>query len=238
MSGKIRNGAEQMTPTRGNVRMSVVLYPASFPSIFVLLCIILLAGCNRPSTKNKEQLSVDQREAALEKSLDRKFEDPAAHYELGQLYQSQGQWTKAEYHYDKALQFDPVYRPAHAAMVKLFIDSGDKVKAKNYADIYMNQVSGSPSQLLELALEFQKQQVDEYALACFHKGLELAPNSASIHKYLGLYYLSKNDKVKAEEHLVASFKSDGSQTDVARELGRLGVQVEIPQGTEKSTKKP
>jgi Flp pilus assembly protein TadD len=69
------------------------------------------------------------------------------------------------------------------------------------------------------------------------QALRLAPNSARVHRQLGYYYLSKNDKVRGEEYLKRSFQLDPVQPEVAGELGRLGVEVRIPRKTEKRTKK-
>ena len=113
-------------------------------------------------------------------------------------------------------------------MVQLFFESGDSAKAKNYADIYMNQVANSASQALKLALAFQNQMLDEYALACFRKALKLAPNSPVVNKHMGYYYLSKDDKVRAKEYLSRSFQLNPNQPEVAGELGRLGVAVSVP----------
>ena len=199
---------------------------------FFLLFSLLIIGCNE--TLNEDDLThvtPSEKKVELQKSLDRKFENPQAHYLLGQLYQAERDWPNAEYHYNTALRFDPVHRPAQAAMVKLFLDRGNTIKATNYLDIYMNQVEGSANQLLELALEFQKQDLDNYALTCFERALALAPNSSRAHKYLGYFYLEKNDKIKAEDHFVLSYELNNEQPDVAYELGRLGVQVQIPRQT-------
>ena len=194
---------------------------------------LLITGCNE--NLNEEDLAhvtPSEKKVELQKSLDRKFENPQAHYLLGQLYQAERDWPNAEYHYNTALRFDPVYRPAQAAMVKLFLDRGDTAKAVNYLEIYMNQAEGSANQLLELALEFQKQNLDNYALTCFQKALNLAPNSAKIHKQLGYFYLEKSDKVSAEEHFVRSFNIDPLQPDIASELGKLGLTIGFPQNAQ------
>jgi len=213
-----------------------------FSLSLLLFYSLLLAGCNNP---NAEVARVDEargapieaRKAILLKSLDRKYENPDAHYELGRVYQAEGLWSKAERHYNIAISFDPAHRGAQAAMVKLFFESGDSAKAKNYADIYMNQVANMASQALQLALAFQKQMLDEYALACYQRALQLAPNSPAVNKHMGYYYLSKDDKVRAREYLSRSFQLDPKQPEVAGELGRLGVEVRIPGKTETNTKK-
>lgn len=213
-----------------------------FVFIFALLflcCTLSLIGCNsQPTTA----ATVDQarnippaaKKADLLNQLERKFENPQAHFELAQLYQAEGLLQKAEYHYNVALSFDPAHAQAQAAMVQLFFESGDPAKGKNYADIYVNQAAGSAVQSLRLAMAFQKEGLDEYTVACYQQALNLAPNSARVHKQMGYYYLSKNDKVKGKEYLVRSFQLDPNQPEVAGQLGRLGVEVRIPQKTETS----
>ena len=203
--------------------------------LLFILYLTSLVGCRYQTTGPVKQLSPEEKKAQLLKKLDRKFDDPQAQFELGQLYQSERKWSEAEWRYHRALNFDPVLWPAQAAMVKLFIDSGDPAKAKNYADMYMNKVSTSADQSLDLAVAFQNAGLDQYAVACFNQALSLAPNSAEIHKKFGYYYLSRNDKEQAKDHFIRSFQIDPKQPDVAGELGRLGVEVRIPQQTGQNT---
>ncbi len=201
----------------------------------LLLCsVFLFAGCYDPradvaAVEQARSLPPDARKADLLNLLERRFENPDAHFELGQVYQAEGLWAKAERHYNWALNFDPTHAEAKAAMVKLFLDSGDSAKSKTYADIHMNQVAASAIQSLRLAMAFQKQQLDGYALDCYQQALNLAPGSAKVNKQMGYYYLAKGDKVQAKEYLVRSFELDANQPDVAGELGRLGVEVKIPE---------
>lgn len=203
---------------------------------------MLLVGCNENNQATDistiKQTSPEERKAQLQKSLDRKFENPDAHFQLGQLYHAERQWSQAEWHYHRALNFDPVYWPAKAAMVKLYIDSGDPAKAKNIADDYINKVSISAPQSLELALAFQNEKLDTYAMLCFQQALNLAPNSPEIHKKLGYYYLSRNEKEQAKEYFTRSFQLNPNQPEVAGELGRLGVEVRIPTNTGQNINKP
>jgi Tfp pilus assembly protein PilF len=157
---------------------------------------------------------------------------------LGQLYHAEGNFSQAQWHYHRALNFDPVYWPAKAAMVRLFNDSGDPAKARNIADDYINKVSISAAQSLELALAFQNEKLDQYAMLCFQQALNLAPNSPEIHKKVGYYYLSRNDKENAKEYFIRSFQLEPNQPEVAGELGRLGVEVRIPTNTGKDINNP
>ncbi|MHC4728192.1 MAG: tetratricopeptide repeat protein [Planctomycetota bacterium] len=209
-----------------------------FTFALLLLCTTFFVGCNsQQDTGSIRSVPIEQRKADLLKTIDRKFENPQAHYELGQVYQSERNWIKAEYHYNIALDFDPAHSEAQAATVKIFIESGDTAKSKTYADIYMNKAAHSASGSFRLGYAFQKQLLDEYAFDCYMQALHLAPTSAKVHKQLGYYYLSKNDKVRAEEYLKRSFQLDPVQPEVAGELGRLGVEVRIPRKVERNPKK-
>lgn len=205
------------------------------------LCSLLLAGCSgglgsyklsQPKADEIGEISSEEKKADLLKQLDRKFEDPDAHYELGRLYQAEGLWTKAEDHYNTALNFRPAHRQAQAAMVKVLIDSGDTAKAEQLADIYMGQASIDAAESLKLALAFQKQLLDEYALRCYQQALRLAPNSAKINRQMGYYYMSRGNNERARDYLSRSFSLNPNQPEVAGELGRLGVRTQIPRKAE------
>ena len=101
----------------------------------------------------------------------------------------------------------------------------------------MNRSSFSAEASLRLGKGFQTEELDDYALACYQQVLSLAPESAGIHKQIGYYHLSKGNLVLAEEYLKRSFQLDRYQPEVAEELGRLGVAIEIPRKTETNTKK-
>jgi len=211
-----------------------------FIGLMFLICTLVFTGCASNRTNTSKELAptpAEQEKAALLKQLDRKFEDPEGHYNLGKLYQADGLWSQAEHEFTIALSFDPVHRPAQAARVKVLQDSGDKASSEFSADFYMNQASTTAESLLRLAMAFQKEMLDEYAMACYQQALRLAPNSAKIHRQMGYYYLSRGDRARAQDYLTRSFQLDPKQPEVAGELGRLGVPVRIPRKTQNSTKK-
>ena len=110
--------------------------PASVLSFALLWCsAFLLVGCRERlpdanAIAQQENLSADARKAELLTLLERRFENPDAHFQVAQLYHAEGLWAKAEYHYNVALGFDPAHAEAKAAMVKLFLDAGDSAKSK------------------------------------------------------------------------------------------------------------
>jgi len=210
--------------------------------VLLLCCAFLFIGCGEPQVDaaaigRQENVSRDARKAELLKLLESKFENPEAHFQLAQLYHADGLWAKAEYHYNVALSFDPAHADAKAAKVKLLLDAGDNAKSETRADDYMNQAAGSATQSLRLAMAFQKQQLEGYALDSYQQALNLAPDSAEVNKQMGFYYLTKGDKTRAKEHFIASYRSDNRQRDVAFELGRLGVELRRPE-TAQNTEEP
>jgi len=236
MAGKVKN---RQIKTGGFTFSSSRVSPFTFILLLNCALLLVLVGCESQEMRAAEaervrKLPAEARKARLQNSLEIKFENPVAHFELAQLYHAEGLWSKAEYHYNIALTFDPANADAQVAIVKLFLDSGDTAKSKIHADNYVKNAGNSDIQSLRLAVAFEKQQLDEYALTCYQQALNLAPDSARINKQMAYYYLGKNDKDRAKEYLVRSFQLDPNQPEVAGELGRLGVEVRIPQKVSKS----
>ncbi len=210
--------------------------------VALLACVVILVGCKGPDAKLPESdttriVSVTDKRAGLLEELDRRFQNPDVHFDLGQSYRNDGLWTQAEYHFEAALRFDPAKRPAQAAMVKLLTDSGHEAKASARAETYVKQLESSWKETLKLGNAFREEGVDEHALACYQQAVRLSPESPGPHKALGYYYLSKNNKEAAKEYFKQSFRLDPSQAAVAGELGLLGVAVRVPRDAENQTEK-
>ncbi|MBL7215507.1 MAG: hypothetical protein ISS71_07490 [Phycisphaerae bacterium] len=207
--------------------------------VIVMTVVLCVSGCqwfNKSAQKPYEQISpmADEQKATLLKQIERKYENPEAHYQLGKLYHADGMYEKAEFEYRVAMGFDPVNYKSQAATVKVLLDKGEKASSKMAADIYMNQAGVSAESSLLLGKAFQKESLDDYALACYQQALGLAPNSAVLFRQIGYFYLGKGDRVRAEENLRHSFQLDPYQPEVAEELGRMGVMVQIPRKPAKS----
>jgi Tfp pilus assembly protein PilF len=215
--------------------------------LIVLICFVsalLLCGCEGNTVKTKtasartaspEELKriekvtapVEDTKAQILKQLEGRFEDPDVHYNLGKLYQRDGMWSRAEHEFSTALSFDPAHRESQAARVKVLLQSGDKGKAKILANDYISQASNSAAGSLRLAMGFQKENLDDYALTSYRQALSLAPNSAKVNKQIGYFYMSRNQRDLAKDYLIRSFQLDPTQAEVARELGILGVVVQV-----------
>ena len=207
-------------------------------TILLLVSAMCLSGCQFFQKKDASsqidgmEFGNSQKEELL-RQIDRKYENPQAHYQLGSLYHEDGMYDKAEFEYRVTLGFDPVNYKAQAAIVKSLQDKGDTQRSRMSADLYMNQAAVSAEASMLLGKAFQGRQLDDYALACYHQALNLAPNSAVLFRQIGYYYLAKGDEVRAEENLRRSFQLDPYQSEVAGELGRMGVMVQIPREPKK-----
>lgn len=189
---------------------------------------LTLAGCGMFSKKTITNPSESQRQALLAE-IERKYENPAAHYKLGKLYHADGLLDKAEWEYRVAIGFDPVLYSAQAAVVKVLQDMKKADKSQMAAEMYMDQAAVSAEASLKLGRALQNERLDSYAEAAYRQAANLAPNSAVVFKQLGFFYLAKGDNARAEENLRRSIQLDPYQSDVAGELGRMGVVVQIPQ---------
>jgi tetratricopeptide (TPR) repeat protein len=196
---------------------------------------LLFSGCNWFSNLiHKEEpgqeltYGVDSEKQALLKQIERKYENPRAHYELGKLYHRDGLLDRAEWEYRVAIGFDPVLYPAQAAVVKVLKDMNNPEKSKMAAQMYTDQAAVSAEASLRLGRALQNEGLDDAALTAYQQAANLAPNSAVVFKQLGYYHLAKGDKVRAEENLRRSIQLDPYQSEVAGELGRMGVMVQIP----------
>jgi len=221
-----------MTGRRKSMKPLAVLRLVLF--LLVMVASVFAPGCNSglsssPPVDSVGNVPSEKTETQLLTEVERKFENPAAHYELGVFYHRSQQWLKAEYHYDQALAFDPALRAAQAGKVKMYTDRGDTAKAEQFAGSYMRQAGRDANESLRLAWEFEKLGLNAYAMRCFRTALSAAPNSPEVNKQMGFYYLGKGDNANAKQYLQRSFELNPRQPDVAGALGRLGVVVESPE---------
>ena len=210
--------------------------PNTIKILFLTLAFGMLAGGCQNKSKEDPARSMDQRKNDLLARVEKKYEDPKAHYQLGKLYQSDGLWQKAEFEFTAAMGYDPTHKEAEAALVKVLLDSGNRQRSDLMAQNFISKASYSPATSLMLGRAFHKELLDDYALTCYQQALNLAPNSAGLNKQMGYYYLNKGDEIRAEEYLKRSFQLNPNQPEVAGELGRMGIVVAVPKKKESGLK--
>lgn len=219
---------------------------AKLPLFLLLVCgLFVFSGCGSDPSRRSSGVDPtgtvpsEKTELQLLAEIERKFENPDAHYELARLYHKSGRWRDAEYQYDITLGFDAAHRAAQAGKVKMYVEMGETAKGEQFANSYISQAGiSNVNELLRLAWEFEKLSLDDYAMRCFQRALALSPESAEVNKQMGFYYLGKGDSPKARQYLQRSFELNANQADVAGALGRLGVVVQSPQPEEPAERMP
>jgi len=192
----------------------------------------MLSGCESaskaPDSVNEETTIQQSPKAQLLEQIDRKYENPEAHYQLGKLAYAEGQLDKADFEYRVALGFNPVHYRAQAGVVKVATDQKQTERAQIIAELYISQAAVSAPASVRLGKAFQNEELGAYALSCYYQATGLTPKSPEPYKLLGYYYLGEGDQVRAEENFRRSFELDPYQTNVAGELGRMGVIIGLP----------
>lgn len=205
-----------------------------YKSMFVtVLCTVglMAGGCPAPNPNPPQsdarkvvKPALPEDEGALVAAIDKDFSNADLHYRLGRVYHQKGKAASAEFEYERALVFDPLCFDAQAALVKLWLDSGNAAKGQEQTDVYIDR-AGNPTNLVGLGIAFHRQGLMDQAKRCYDLAIQRDPKNALAYKGLGLYYLSKNDRTNATQMFTRSFELDPYQADVAQELGRLGVTV-------------
>jgi Tfp pilus assembly protein PilF len=206
------------------------MYKFMFVAV-VCTAALFVGGCQEPAPRppqsdarqNVKLAPVDD-EGILLAEIDKDFSNADLHYRLGRVYHQKGKAASAEFEYERALVFDPLFFDAQAALVKLWQDSGNSARADQETDRYIDR-AGNATNLVGLGIAFHRQGMLEPAKRCYELALRKDPNNAIAYKQLGLYYLSKNDKTNAGQMFTKSFELNPYQADVSQELGRLGVTV-------------
>jgi Flp pilus assembly protein TadD len=201
-------------------------------TVSLILALIFFFGCETtptaPSSESQEaDIQLSQKELLLEQ-IDKKYENPEAHYQLGKLAYQEGRLDKADFEYRVALGFNPVHYRAQAGVVRVAVDQKQKERARITAELYISQTAVSAPASLRLGKAFENEGLGEYALSCFYQAAGLEPKNPEPYKCIGYHYLEKGDKVQAEENFRRSFELDPYQADIAAELGRMGVMVGLP----------
>ena len=205
-------------------------------TILSLVLALVWVGCEStpkaPDSASEEAAVQQSQKAQLLAQIDKKYENPEAHYQLGKVSYAEGQLDKADFEYRVALGFNPVHYRAQAGVVKVAANQKQTERAQIIAELYISQAAVSAPASLRLGKAFQNEGLGAYALSCYYQATGLTPKSPEPYKRLGFYYLGEDDQVRAEENFRRSFELDPYQTDVAGELGRMGVIIGLPRTTD------
>ena len=217
-----------MTIFSGDAQKRCVQLLTSYAAIGMIICIA--GGCRTQPTATRDMAieTIPDKESYLLSKLEARFQNAEAHCELGRYYLNQGSLNKAKYHLDIALGFDPALRPAQAANVKLTTQLEGEMAGQRLCAEYQRPLLSSAPEMIKLAKALGDEGLDTLSLSCFQRILSAQPDSAEAHRQLAYFYLARENTEKAKLHFSRSFELNSNQTDVAGELGRMGVTIETP----------
>ena len=122
-----------------------------------------------------------------------------AHYNLGNIFNSQGEYQKAKDCFEKAIETDPNNANAHNNLGVVFEALSEYQKAK---DCYEKAIEINPnysSGHYNLGNIFNSQGEYQKAKDCFEKVIEIDPNNAKAHNNLGVIFKELRQYQKAKD---------------------------------------
>ncbi len=128
-------------------------------------------------------------------TLDPQFFTPESHINVGRLFQERNFYTEATNFFANALQLQPDYAPAYAAMGNLLLAQGDvEAVAKMYAEaetVDLDLITAKQYNDLGIAC-IRQHKLDE-AIAHFQTAIQIQPDYADAHCNLGNTYLQQEN---------------------------------------------
>lgn len=188
---------------------------------FVMLCLTLtLFGCTKEQRARKQiskALELEKLERyeeaikALHEAIRIKPDLAEVHYELGGVYFKQGSFAVAVSAYQQAIRLKPDYPDAYFDMGSAYTNLeqwNDAVESFTEAARLKPDMSGAARFYIGQAC-FQLQDYDG-AIAAFQKSIDLQPELALVHQYLGASYMALNRWIEASKALQEAIRLDPS----------------------------
>lgn len=181
---------------------------------------------------------LDQSQAEFER-LVRDFPELAlAHYGLGRLLANRRLGSAAIEHYQRAVDLEPQFGPAHYALALACRDEGADDRAKAHLDAYrqfgtrrpqpadrlldqIKALKGTARDLLAEGARLGRAGLLQEAIAVHLKAIAADPADAQAHVNLISLYGRTGQTSKAEEHYRAALAADGSLAEAHYNYGVL-----------------
>jgi tetratricopeptide (TPR) repeat protein len=187
--------------------------PTYLPDIKMLSKAAALAAS--PDNKAREELTANfkkaieltqggqlpEAEALYKEILVKNPSVPEVHYNLGYVYSQRKDWPAAEAAYLKAIELRPNYGEAYTALSRVYANSGQQAKATEILAKAAAENQGDPKVAFGVAVDLFNQGKADEAAAAFQKVLELDPNHADSHYFLGTVAVQQNKIPEAVTHL-------------------------------------
>ena len=171
---------------------------------------------------NKEKLYIKGQDAMvsgdyaqsikiLEKIIGRYPDEKIAYLASGDNYLYLKQYEKALFHYNKAIELDPLDMNSHRMSGYIYEQLGDKEKALESLNMAASVAPGEAAPHTSKGHFYSRNGMIDKAIESYKKALEIKPNFHWARSSLGDRYLCKRDYANAEDcyqHLASSTFSE------------------------------
>jgi predicted CXXCH cytochrome family protein len=188
------------------------------------------------SLDEKSRTGFDQALAEFEAAQTENADRPEALANLGNLYSSRGETTRAEAAYRKAIALDPGFVPAYANLADLYRAGGRDADAERTLRDGLRMVPNAATLHEALGLALVRQKKKQAALAEFAAAVKAAPDDPR-HTYI--YAVALHDAGRRAEavRLLESAAQRAGDRDVLLTLASFRQAAGDLAGTEKALRK-
>ncbi len=207
-------------------RRALAIEPGYWPARLRLADALMSGGDLDASRAEYEALLRDFPELAL------------AHYGLGRLLWNRGHAAAATEHYERAVDLEPQFGPAHYALALAYRDSGASDRAQAQLDVYrrlgarrpmpadrlldeIRSMKGTGRDLLAEGARLSRAGRLAESIAVHLKAIEADPSDAQAHVNLISLYGRTGQPGKAEEHYRAALALGSSLAEAHYNYGVL-----------------
>jgi tetratricopeptide (TPR) repeat protein len=136
-SGHVDRLAGRLADAEEKLRTAIKLMPYDYQAYWELKSVLQRRGKDDEARTIEDKADLlkkayERRDDLLSHELGKKPHDPAVHYEMGMVEISLGQRESGAFWLTSALNEDPNYAPAHAALAEYYHDLGDSDAAEHH----------------------------------------------------------------------------------------------------------
>jgi tetratricopeptide (TPR) repeat protein len=145
-----------------------------------------------------------------------------AHYEIGTLYYKNGHWEQALSHLTRAVELNGQNIQYHFALANVYLALNQPAQALGiYSKLEKMNSEASPALYLNMGIAYKAMADFERAKECFHRSIQLAPQSPEALDHLGRLYLEQGQHEEAKVVFQKLIKLNPNYLGAHQALGYL-----------------
>jgi len=154
----------------------------------------------------------EEAKTRLEELLRRAPQYLPARRELARLLEKQGRVADAMAQYEIGLDHNPEFLEAHAKLARYYLDGNELEKATGHLQALLAADSKNPRRFLDLAMTLLKRGMVDEAARYLEKSLQVDPNFAAGHFYLGEAMTRRHKYASALAHFEKAMATDSGSS--------------------------